>query len=97
MYAQAGSVSCIPLAVRLCGKSCSDNCRQHVCAVCVCTSMALVHIVDGCKFSKALTSDIVLPLHGSFESAIRTTCATEDCKCNNGGITTCVQYVSDPT
>ena len=52
-------VSCIPLAVRLCGKSCSDNCRQHVCAVGVRTSMALAHFVDGCKFHKALTSDIV--------------------------------------
>ena len=52
--------------------------------------MARVHIGNGYKFSKALSSgsDYVCPLHGLFESAVHTTCATEDnmidCKCDNG-------------
>ena len=42
--------------------------------------MARVHIGNGYKFSKALScgSDYVCPLHGLFESAVHTTCATED-------------------
>ena len=48
---------------------------------------ALVLGGDGCTFSKALSSGIIGPLHGLFESAVRTTSVTEDnmidCKFDN--------------
>ena len=71
-------VNYIPLVVTLWGKCCSLN--------------VLAHIVDGCKFRKALSSAHCVkykcPIHGLFKSAVCITCATEDnmidCRCDNG-------------